>query len=156
ARREQLAVVAELGVVGGPTTLRSKCQRSFCCQRPSRRVSRVRWRGSFSMPVQGGPGSPLGYASSQAPQAGTGGSTASPLRELQIVTSLGGYQDPGASLDMPSSRNALPSRSGTSLLDALSSQDGLASRNALPSRDTPPLRPTLLPGPPLAPAKTPI
>jgi len=90
------------------------------------------------MPVQGGPGGPLGYASSRARQAGTtGASTTSPLQELQdkpprIVTSLRDDRDPEASLDMPSSRDALP------------------------SHDAPSLRPTLLPEPPLAPAKTPI
>ena len=104
------------------------------------------------MPVQGRPASPLGYASSQARQAGTGASTVSLLQELQVVRSLQGDQDPGA--DMPSSRDALPSRGGRSLRDALSSREGLASRNALPSHGVPPLRPTLLPEPPLAPAKT--
>src|SRR5262249_33661161 len=102
----------------------------------------------------GGPASPLDYPSSQARQAGTGASRVSLLQELQIVTSLRGDQDPGA--DMPSSRDALSSRGGRSLLDTLSSREGLASWNALPLRDARPLRPTLLPDPPLAPAKAPI
>src|SRR5262252_9272468 len=109
------------------------------------------------MPVQGGPGGPLGYAPSRARLAETtGASTASPLRELQIVMSLRDDHAPKALLDMPPSRDALPSRGGTPLRDGLSSREGFASRNALPSRDTPPLRPTLLPEPPLAPARTPI
>jgi hypothetical protein len=124
------------------------------------------------MSVQGEPGGPLGYAWSRARQTGTtGASTASPLED---------DRDLGASPGMPSSRNALPSRSGTSLREALSSRDGLAaqdsllsgdprpprssqslrdrlpSRDALHSRGARHLRPTLLPEPPLAPAKTPV
>ncbi len=100
----------------------------------------------MSAPVQGGPAGPLGYAPSQARQAGTAGaSTASPLQELQdklsqIVTSLRDDRDPGASPGMPSSRDALPSHSDTSLRDVLSSRDGLAAQDSLLSRDTPPPR----------------
>ena len=144
------------------------------------------------MPLRGGHGGPLGHAPSRARQAATtGASAASPLQELQdssprIVTSLRTDRDPGASLCMPSSRDALPSRDGMPLRDALSSRKGVASRSALSLRDTPPmrshlspregvssrdglaaqnslpsrdaasLRPTLLPEAPLAPAKAPI
>src|SRR5262249_31903275 len=112
------------------------------------------------MPAQGGPGGPLRYASSRARQTGTtGAATASLLREISGQTSpdrnaSSGRSDPGASLDMPSSQDALPSRGVNSLRDALSSLEGLASRNAVLSSDTLPLRPTLLPEPPLASAKT--
>jgi hypothetical protein len=136
----------------------------------------------MSMPVQEGPGGPLGYAWSRARQKGrTGASAASPLQgePPQIVTSLQDGRDRGASPSMPSSRNALHSRGGQSLRDALSSRDSLAAQDSLPSGDTRPprssqslrgrlpsrdalhshdaphLRPTLLPEPPLAPAKTP-
>jgi hypothetical protein len=135
------------------------------------------------MPVQGGPDRPLGYAWSRTRQTGTtGAGAASPLEDEppQVVTSLQDDRDPGASPGMRLSRNALPSRGGTSLLDALSSRDGLAahdsllsggtrpprsspslrdrlpSRGGLHSRDTPHLRPTRLPEPPLASAKTPV
>jgi hypothetical protein len=135
------------------------------------------------MPVEGGPGGPLGHAWSRVRQNGTtGASAASPLPDepSQIVTPLRDDRDPGASPRMPSSRNALPSRGGTSLRDALSSRDGFAAQDSWLSGDAKPprssqslqdrlpspdalhsrgarrLRPTRLPEPPLAPAKTPI
>ena len=103
------------------------------------------------MPVQGGPGGPSNHVWSRARQTGTtGANTSSLLRDKprEIVTSLRDEQEPGASLRMPSSRDALASRGSTSVRDALSSRGNLVSRNAL--------RPTLLPEPPLAPAKTPV
>jgi hypothetical protein len=135
------------------------------------------------MPVQGGPGGPLGHAWSRARQTGTTGvSAASPLQDEppQAETSPRDERDLEALPGRRSSPNALPSRGGTSLRDALSSRDGFAaqdsllsgaarpprssqslrdrlpSRDVLHSRDTPHLRPTRLPEPPLASAKTPV
>jgi hypothetical protein len=100
----------------------------------------------MSMPVEGGPGGPLGYAwSRRARQTGTAGAGgASPLQDEppQIVTSLRDDLDPGASRDARSlrehlaSRSTLPSPDTRPMRSSLSAREGASSRDGLDAQDS--------------------